>query len=531
MAKIKLLNIPDDVAIAVFGMDSEQWTVNGDPRCTYYNKSPDTTELEIDINPPSPRLLMRVEGRKLRWRTDKEFFNPETETYNPHWVAEWEEHLTIDPISRPDEPKEEAIVVVDASDYQPIEATAVDVRSHRKDDGSGLSDERKHIYAIIPKGNRTEVEHFRHSLPRALNWLLYAQLPIDSDHTSLTFFYYEFGSEQGISKRVLNGEPWRLDTSNNQKLLEARTLFAKKVEEWGGSILCLTTRELRKVSPVLHEANPLTIPEIILPGNVTPLWRYVDIPKFTDLLVSRSLWFARPSSFDDPFETKTNRKSRVRHLLKKMQRLVEDYNSAVHDRDVFYLNQNEWWAEDLVGEDGNIPPKKYANFSEIPHEFLLHAEQAHDEILDGILVNCWHKNDGENDGMWRAYTDSAHAIAVVTTFENLRASFRTQGYTPKIVDVEYNDLHDESVEFEHLPTLYKHIAFRYENETRAYLPTNLSKSAPGMSVPVDPKIMIAKVVLAPNSPAWLERNVRWLLDMNGLKSVPLEQSLFKKALY
>ena len=539
MAILRIKNIPINTTIAVFGMTENQWSVNGDPDNVYYSDRPNVTELELELSPPSARLLIRARHRELRWRTDKEFCNPDSDSYQPEWVGKWcdeieidlDDYLEADSVMREPKKVPPAISVDEISNYKPVRAVIPSELQSSHYIVTSLTDDLKHIYALIPQGKRKEIEYFRHSLPREINWLLYGRLPVSTTESSLTFFYYEFGPDHGIDSEILTQEPWRLDKKNNELQATWREDFAKKVVEWGGSIHYLNTRELRKVAPVFQEAFPLTLPEILSFGSPIPLWRYIDLPKFVNLLVTSNLWFARPSTFDDPFEAKTNKKTRVKHLLRQIHRLIDDYNTAVHDKDEAYLNRNEWWVEGLVDSSGIILPKHFKDITDIPSQLMLLAESTLDEDLNATLINCWHKNENENDGMWRAYTDTVHAVAIVTTFDDLKSCFQTKGYTPRIAEVNYSDLHDESIEFDHLPTVYKHTAFKYENEVRAYLRSNLPSDSPGMNMPVDLKILINKIVLAPNAPDWFEENIKWLMNQNGLYDIPVERSLFKSTLY
>ena len=43
-------------------------------------------------------------------------------------------------------------------------------------------------------------------------------------------------------------------------------------------------------------------PNLSVPADDTPLWRYLDFARFMALLDSASLWFARADTFTDQYE-------------------------------------------------------------------------------------------------------------------------------------------------------------------------------------------------------------------------------------
>lgn len=542
MSRLLISGIPESTRISVFGMTEGQWTVDGDPAHTYYSGIAEEDKISIDLEPLCARVLVRVGSLTHKWRPDRRSLNPTTESYDDQWVSNIDgdltlnlgDHLEHDSIMQERKTPPPAIGLDNSSMYAPF-----DIQTGLKatippasNTPNRFPNERKNIYATISDTDRKEVEHFRHSMPREVIWLLYVPLPLGNGKMELTFFYYQFGKTDGIDSETLKNEPWRLDASNQAVLESYRQRFIEKVKQWKGTHAFLTLRELRNISPRhLHENYPLTLPEIWHIGNDIPLWRYMDFAKFVSLIQTRSLWFARPSTFTDPFESKTNKSSRLKHLLRWMDRLITDYNSAVCDGDEEYIATHKWWAADITEENGIIPPLHFATINEVPARLRYFSEQTLNAALDAMLINCWHQNNNESDVMWRAYVDSGYGVVVLTSFESLRSCFLTPTAQPKVLNVEYCDLHDEGIVFDHLPSAYKHDAFRAEQEIRAYFPAgDLHDGSPGKLIPVELSKLIEGVTTSPNAPQWFVDSVQWVLDQAKI-AIKVQPSVFSRPLY
>jgi hypothetical protein len=543
MAKLLITGIPEDTGLSVFGMSDGQWTVNGDPAETYYTGTPGHSEISVELEPRCVRVLVRAANIDLNWRPDRRSLNPETDSYEDQWVAEIDgdltldlaDHLEPDPVMRADDVRPASVTIEDMSTYEPFQASLTSLAEgpSAAPTERSLPNERKSIYAIVPTSVRKKVEHFRHSMPREIMWLFRSGIPLTKDHHEVTFLYYEFGKgAEDLDSDVLEAEPWRLDAKNQAVLEDFRQKFLKKVGEWGGKARFLTHREIRNISPwQIREDYPLTLPQVMSVSGDDPLWRYTDFAKFVSLIETQALWFSRPSKFDDPFESKTNKSSRLKHLVRWMDRLITDFNSAVYEGDLAYVEANSWWARDLLGSESTIQPIAFGTIQDVPPRFRMFCERSLDASLDAVLINCWHQNKSESDVMWRAYTDSSIGVAVITSFDSLTECFRVEGKPPRVLNVEYHDLHDEGVVFDHLPSAYKHIAFEAEREVRAYMPTgDLPDGAPGTLVPVDLSKLIEGVTTSPSAPQWFIDSVQWVLEKAGM-GIEVQPSVFSRPLY
>lgn len=103
--------------------------------------------------------------------------------------------------------------------------------------------------------------------------------------------------------------------------------------------------------------------------------RYLDLPKFLDLLRSQSLYLCRADRFSDRFEGALT--PAVRAAVNEAQR------------------------------DGHIP---YG------------ADEFYQRARQGNFVNCWNLGAKDNMALWQLYGGAANSIVVTSTVEKLISS-------------------------------------------------------------------------------------------------------------
>jgi len=545
LKEITFINIPEDSAVVVFGLTKDQWTVDGNPEHTYFNERiKSKKKFVVDVSTPKmDKVLIRIRSTKYRWRCDKEYKIPHTGKYIPDLVLltkdykeytfDGNEFLEIDNImiSRPK--KEPIIKIKDKNDYNsPVEVNILPLNENKKSSNSLKKDFTKSIVAVIKDLNRLKFEEFRHSLPRPIMGLLYLPIPIGNNHYRIAFFHYDFLKLDNISKEEKDRRPWFYKKENADLLLEAKKNFVSQISHFSEKVKIiqyLSTRELKNYG-YIHEDLPLTLPDTML-GVKTKLWKYLTLPKFVDLISKSQLWFAKPSTFNDPFESKTNKKTRAELIWKTMNRIIDDYNIAVYENDVGFLKEQEWTVSGMEkNEGGRIKATEYENFSKVPNNLLASSEYNLNKFLDSQLINSWHINDHESESMWNLYSNMDFGIAIISDSDSLRNSFKTSYGSPKILKIDYHDLHKNDKYYDYLPSAYKHIAFKHEEELRTYIGVTLPDQTKGYRIDVDPKILIHKIVVSPNSQSWFKENISWIIEKAGY-NFTIEDSIFKNKLY
>ena len=155
----------------------------------------------------------------------------------------------------------------------------------------------------------------------------------------------------------------------------------------------------------------------------------MSLEKYTDLLVSSSLYFCRTDKFIDRYEGTAN---------KYTYELIENY---------FY---------------------EFDNAKEM--------QQSLKGIIESIktvtFVNCWHMSIEESMAMWETYSPNGEGVAIKTTFMNLRESIQDMGLGPIFFSpVRYAERLEENIDLRNFASMlcYKRPQFKFENEFRVFL--------------------------------------------------------------
>lgn len=222
----------------------------------------------------------------------------------------------------------------------------------------------------------------------------------------------------------------------------------------------------------------------------TVIWRYMNFTKFVLLLEKHELFFCRPASFQDPWESHPppcgfNRKKRI----------CEESLGG-------YLE------EDQQDDRRHLMAYRYGHF-----------------------VNCWHMGIHESDAMWKLYGLAPEGVAIKSTFGDCVKNMDVQGAA-----VRYYDPNDEAFVIEESKFfLYKRDSFDWEKEVRFWdmdlktldqIQENPDFDPSGLSTGEYQHIenfqeMIHKVVVAPGAAPWffdlvkavcVRRQYNWLAD-------------------
>lgn len=264
-----------------------------------------------------------------------------------------------------------------------------------------------------------------------------------------------------------------------------------------------------------------------------PLIRYMDISKFTALIKSNSLYFAKSTdllSYDKDEGSLTDSQHALlmqdffgKKLIKQLKDMRATYISGIK------LTGNR--KQDIE----NIRKRALKNYE---------AQK------DWVFLNCWTINKYESDHMWSRYANK-NGVAIVSNLEKLKNGItdteniicRKVGYytineTSKKITKELNPEIMARGGFRSLlleMLLNKRIHFQDDRELRLIysdettLPADIvygmllspkilenTNTAKSKSIKIDPTIVIDKIILHPNHSKDFHDKVVSLLENSGL---------------
>jgi hypothetical protein len=250
----------------------------------------------------------------------------------------------------------------------------------------------------------------------------------------------------------------------------------------------------RCVSQVPYEAHP----NFETPPDRTTLWRYMEFPKFVDLLERNTLWFSRLDRLEDPREGRLT--ARTKELLRRREQ--GDGDRIIH---------------------------------------------AYEYLRPSMFVNCWYASKGESAAMWRLYSPKGYAIAIRSSIGRLKkalASTRDQVMIGRVAYVDSDRFSYGDPPNLFAPCLIKDRRYAHEREVRLLrwgvqemlgaandnsgtLTSKLANLPAGMRVPVDVAMVIRGILVDPHAEVWVRELLERLLVRFGIRSAARQSDLLR----
>jgi hypothetical protein len=215
----------------------------------------------------------------------------------------------------------------------------------------------------------------------------------------------------------------------------------------------------------------LNNPNIKLPQDPdTVVWKYLDLSKFLDLLLSQKLFMSRSDKFEDQYEG----------------------------------TFSEPTFEEIKKLSINNPD--FLNY------YKTHREK--------VAISSWHINEYESFAMWQIFTQNSEGLAIQSTVKRLQdALIPEKNYKQYIGEVNYIDYKKEYIPFDDMffPFLFKRKSFQYEREVRIItdVADNNIKLNDGLKINVDISQLIEKIYIHPKSENWYKKLVIQLVTQLG----------------
>ncbi|MCI9844062.1 hypothetical protein [Flavobacterium pectinovorum] len=215
----------------------------------------------------------------------------------------------------------------------------------------------------------------------------------------------------------------------------------------------------------------LNNPNIKLPDDPdTIVWKYLDLSKFLDLLLSKKLFMSRSDKFEDQYEGTFSEPT-----YEEIKKLATDN-------------------------------PEFLNY------YKTHREK--------VAVSSWHINEYESFAMWQIFTQNSEGLAIQSTIGRLQKAVKPENnFDQYIGEVNYIDYKKEYIPFDDMffPFLFKRKSFQYEREVRIITDTSKSelKLNDGIKINVDINQLIEKIYIHPKSENWYKKLVIELVERLG----------------
>jgi len=206
------------------------------------------------------------------------------------------------------------------------------------------------------------------------------------------------------------------------------------------------------------------------PDPDTIVWKYMDLSKLIDLLLSGKMFMSRSDKFEDQYEGTFSEPT-----FEEIKRLSVDNP-----------------------------------------EFLQYYKQHREQVV----ISSWHLNEYESFAMWQIFTQKHEGLAIRSTIGRLQQALEPERqFEQHIGEVNYIDYKREYIPFDNafFPFLFKRKNFNYEREVRII--TDVSHTGieidNGLKIDVDISRMIDRIYIHPKSENWYKNLVVELLKRLG----------------
>jgi len=202
----------------------------------------------------------------------------------------------------------------------------------------------------------------------------------------------------------------------------------------------------------------------------TIVWKYLDLSKFLDLLLSQKLFMSRSDKFEDQYEGTFSEPT-----FEEIKKL-------------------------------SIDNPDFLNY------YKTHREK--------VAISSWHINEYESFAMWQIFTQNSEGLAIQSTIGRLQRSLVAETNLKQYIgEVNYIDYKKEHIPFDDMffPFLFKRKSFQYEREVRIISDISESdiKINEGLKISININQLIERIYIHPKSENWYKNLVIQLVKQLG----------------
>jgi hypothetical protein len=280
-------------------------------------------------------------------------------------------------------------------------------------------------------------------------------------------------------------------------------------------------------------------PSFDRPHVATRLWRYMDLPKFVELITSGTLRLtsAEVLADDDPYEGLPN----AVQFPHRMWRAIDDTPEPLRRLIIDMCSR---------GTDGTPEAAFRSWFMGEEQRCIMTRSGRRD-----FYINCWHAADHESVAMWKIYGSPGAGVAMITNGARLETALAANQEVLHLGAVSYRDasiFHIGSPNaFDDI--MVKRVSYAYEAEVRlVHWHTGGSHDAlekfawneqtmrfddliedtrpirPGCSLACALDVLIERVIVSPFAPPWYVPMIDRLREQLGFR-FPVDRSRLLEA--
>lgn len=233
------------------------------------------------------------------------------------------------------------------------------------------------------------------------------------------------------------------------------------------------------------------------PSDDLTLWRYMDLSKLLALLETKSLYFPRADTFEDPYE------GTLSNMTVNVMRAEGKKDPTDEDAMKLYLQ-------------GLKQQKRQ------------------------MYISCWYASKHESAAMWKLYLQGTDGVAIKTSYTSLVNVLESSDLHIRTTMIRYVDYESNEIPLDSIfsPFVHKRISFEHEQELRAIIwaeeeqnRRKITENALGVPVKIDLDKLIQAIHVSPSAPQWFGDVVLTVMKKYGM-SCPVECSnLYKRPIY
>jgi hypothetical protein len=269
-------------------------------------------------------------------------------------------------------------------------------------------------------------------------------------------------------------------------------------------------------------------PSFNRPPVSIPLWRYMDLPKFVDLLTSRQLWLANAEVLarDDPYEGWPG-PIRFPH---RMWKNIEEVPEMLRAQILSIYGRRE----------DSTPQAAFMGWVMIEEQACLMTQFGR----RNYYMNCWHAASHESIAMWKIYASPGAGVAVVSNGARLESALASNSEGLYLGAVQYEDPNTVKIGTKNAfdTLMVKSTSYSYEQEVRLvhWDTEDLHDPIPdfswneetmrfenivddhrpltaGLGLQCDVDVLVERVIVSPFAPSWYLPMIERLRDQLGFR--------------